>query len=424
MNTQTSNAHTIRDHLLSSDQQTDDGLRERVRHLEETCQTLRQQVETAKQQLLQTNKMAIVGEMMATVTHELNNPLNGVLGFAQLLMKYDVDDQVYNGLQKIESEAARAAQIVRKLLDFVRSHSPERQLVGVNQIITSMTEMRAHHRYTNNIDLSLDLDAGLPPTIAEPHQLGQMILNLVANAEQAVSGSPSTGGIRIKTAMFAREGQPVIRIVIQDGGPGMPDKVRDRIFDPFFTTKRTGEGTGLGLAICRQIVEEHDGRIDVKSKMGLGTTFTIELPVRQSDDAAPKTAPGSTTVRKEVRSAKGLVIDDELVVREFVEETLVSEGHEIDAVSDGKMAFDSIKKKDYDFIICDLKMPDVNGQTFYDVVKNYDKKLSRRIIFITGDTANLNTEQFFQETGNYYIYKPFQLTDLIDLVNCLLTEQG
>lgn len=144
-------------------------------------------------------------------------------------------------------------------------------------------------------------------------------------------------------------------------------------------------------------------------------------------DAEPveATAPTRRAETKEaVPPSRGLVIDDELVVREFVDETFTSEGHRIDAVANGKEAFEALKRSTYDFIICDLKMPEVNGQTFYDVVKSFDERLSRRIIFITGDTANMGTHKFFAETGNYYIYKPFQLDDLISLVNRVITERS
>lgn len=412
MNTHTANTQTVPD-MPSTD---------RVHQLEQTCATLQQELDETRRQLFQVNKVSSVGQMVATVAHELNNPLNGVLGFAQLMIKRAEDEKMRRDLQKIESEARRATKIVHTLLTFVREHSPERQQVNINDIISSMVEMREHHRMMNHIDLSLEMDAGLPETVAEAHQIGQVILNLISNAEQAIIGSKVKGDIHVSSALASDGDQPVIRITIKDSGPGMPPDVLSRIFDPFFTTKTTSEGTGLGLSICKQIIEEHEGTLTVDSREGAGATFVLDLPVIMDDEALTTTADEPSHSTESAPASRGLVIDDEMVVREFVEETFTSEGHQIDTVENGKQAFEAIKAHRYDFIICDLKMPEVNGQTFYDVVKNFDDRLSRRIIFITGDTASLETEEFVEGTGNYYMYKPFQLDDLIAMVNRVIME--
>ena len=397
---------------------------DRVQQLELTCDVLRRQLEEAKHQLQQVNKISSVGQMVATVAHELNNPLNGVLGFAQLMIKRTEDDKDRRDLQRIESEAKRATKIVNTLLTFVREHSPEQQMVNINDIMSSMVEMREHHRMMHHVDLVLEMDSALPETIAEAHQIGQVILNLVSNAEQAIIDSGTRGTIHVSSTLASDGTHPVIRITIQDTGPGMSPDVLLQIFEPFFTTRSNGDGTGLGLAICKQIAEDHNGTLSVDSREGFGTTFTLDLPVTIEEEGLPTTitvpAPSATSVP----SSRGLVIDDEMVVREFVEETFTSEGHQIDTVENGRQAFEAIKNNKYDFIICDLKMPEVNGQTFYDVVKNFDNRLSNRIIFITGDTASLETEAFVEGTGNYYMYKPFQLDDLIAMVNRVILENS
>jgi len=366
----------------------------RINELEAVNQTLRRQLEEARLQLFQANKVSVVGQMVATVAHDLNNPLNGILGYSQLMIKRTTDETARTGLQKIESEAQRATHIVQTLLAFVRDHKPEKQSIQLNDIIAHMAELRAHHRMINHIDLSLGLESDLPMLIAEPHQIGQVVLNLLSNAEQAIAGSAVRGAIRITSEVSSDGRQPIVRIRIRDNGPGIATDLLPRIFEPFFTTKTAGQGTGLGLSICRQIVEEHEGRLSVESQTGNGATFTIDLPVTDEPHFAPSVPGPAKPSAPSVPPSRGLVIDDELVVREFVNETFTSEGHCIDAAANGREAFEALKCNHYDFIICDLRMPEVNGQTFYDLVKSFDERLSRRIIFITGDTANANTHRF------------------------------
>jgi two-component system NtrC family sensor kinase len=395
----------------------------RINELEAACQALQRQLDETRGHLLQANKMSLVGQMVATVAHDLNNPLNGVLGFTELMRRRTTDQNMQRGLQRIETEARRAAKIVQSLLTFVRDHKPERQPVNLNDVVRSMTELHAHHRMINEVELTLDLDPRLPETIADPHQLGQAILNLITNAEQAIIDAALRGSIHISTSLFREEGRKVILLTVRDTGPGIPSDMLNRIFEPFFTTKPAGEGTGLGLYICRQIIQDHQGDLMVDSQMGIGTAFTITLPLVGGAADTAADLEEERVVPVEMPPAHGLVIDDEQTVREFVAEALVSLGHEMDMAANGREAFEALKKNQYDFIVCDLKMPEVNGQTFYDVVKSFDERLSRRIIFITGDTANLNTERFFEETDNFYLYKPFQLDDLIEVVRAVVMKK-
>lgn len=397
---------------------TEQTLLERVHRFESTCQALQAQLDQTRQQLMQANKVLIVGQMMSSVTHELNNPLNAVLGYTQLLIKKTTDAALKNDLQKIEFETLRSVKIVQRLLSFVKQHKPERQLVNLNDIIVRMLEIQEHHRQLNNIQVIRAFDPALPPTYAEPHQLGQVVLNLMTNAEQAVMSSTEQRIIRISTACRADKTPRFIQMAIQDNGPGISDDDMKHIFDPFYTTK--SQGTGLGLAICQQIVAEHQGRLSATSGLKQGTTFTLELPVTpeeggESGDVRVESASPAT-----ISQGRGLIIDDEESIREFTKSVLTREGHEVDTAASGKEAMERIEEKDYDFIICDLRMPRLGGQAFYNMVKERDAALSRRIIFITGDTINQDTQRFFEETGNPYIYKPFALRDLVALVKRVL----
>lgn len=238
-----------------------------------------------EQQLLMTSKLASIGELTAGIAHELNNPLTGVIGYAQLLMDVpDVPPQVKSDLEKIYQESQRAAKIVQNLLSFARQRQPEKRLVDVNELIQKTVDMRSYRLATSNIELHLDLRPGLPRVLADYHQIQQVLLNILVNAEQALAEVKHQGKIWVTSS--TEEGY--VRISIKDNGPGIPEGNITRLFDPFFTTKEVGKGTGLGLSVCHGIITAHGGNIYVNSKVGKGATFTIELPIVGGEAAVLK----------------------------------------------------------------------------------------------------------------------------------------
>ena len=245
--------------------------RRHVQELEATLGELR----ATQRQLVQSEKLAAVGTLIAGVAHEINNPLSNILGRVQLLQQTISGDAAQRGLQMVRDECERALRIVRNLLSFTREHKPETTLVSVNDTLDEVLELRAYELKVSNIELRKDFQAGLPEISADPHQLQQVFLNLVINAEQAMTAAHGRGVLSIRTQ---RVGE-VVRIVVADDGLGIPDELVSKIFDPFFTTKEVGEGTGLGLSVCYGIVKEHGGELHVESEEGKSTTFTVELPL-------------------------------------------------------------------------------------------------------------------------------------------------
>jgi signal transduction histidine kinase len=255
--------------------------------------------EEAQAQLVQSAKLAAIGSLVAGVTHELNNPLTSILSFAQLLQDSELGEEARSDLDKILAEARRATHIVRGLLDFARQRPPERKPIQIKEVVTSALKLLAYELRAYNIECTTHLLPELPLTMADPHQLQQVFVNLIHNACQAMSTAHDRGHLTIKTELGAstfsscQSGEAsFIRIIIQDDGPGIPPDVMPRIFDPFFTTRPEREGTGLGLSICHGIVSEHDGHIWAESEQGSrgGTTFFVELPLvvpeTQSGDSA------------------------------------------------------------------------------------------------------------------------------------------
>jgi two-component system NtrC family sensor kinase len=229
-----------------------------------------------EQQLQFAGRLAAVGELAAGVAHELNNPLAAVLLYSQLLKsRNDLDESLAGDIEIVHREAERATRITGSLLSFARRHKPEKSPVSLNEVIMKSAELNAYQMKLKNIEVEMDLDSDLPVTMADFHQLQQVFVNIINNAEQAMSDDHEQHALRITS----RQSGDMIRITFADDGPGISEENIKRVFDPFFTTKEVGKGTGLGLSICYGIVEEHGGRISVESTPGQGATFTVEIPV-------------------------------------------------------------------------------------------------------------------------------------------------
>ncbi len=375
------------------------------------------QLQAAQEQLIQAEKLSALGEMISGVAHELNNPLTGVMGFAQLLMASKASPEIKQNLERIQREAARCQRIVQNLLGFARGHHPERKLVDTNEILRNTIDLRSYQLKVDNVELKVDLEPKLAPVLADPHLLQQVFVNIINNAHQALMEVKRPGSLMVRT----RQEGGRVRVEFVDNGPGIPQDKLGKIFDPFFTTKEIGRGTGLGLSLSYGIVQEHDGRIHVSSVPGEGATFTVDLPAQEEGSAVTQTAEPASPLREATSQGKHiLVVDDEETILELLLALLEGSGHHVETAGNGRQALDKIRQTDYDVIISDLKMPDMGGQKLYEAVSELKPHLLRRMIFSTGDTVNPGTQAFFQETGNPYLSKPFRLEDVDDLVSQVL----
>ncbi|HET9480773.1 MAG TPA: ATP-binding protein, partial [Candidatus Polarisedimenticolia bacterium] len=385
-------------------------------------------------QLAQSEKLSAIGEMISGVAHELNNPLASVMGFAQLLQGAQVGEEVHAKLRAIDHEATRCRQVVQNLLRFARRHTPERRLLNINEVVDSVLQLLGHQLRVDDIHVELDLQADLPMVNGDFHLLQQVVLNVIHNAHQAMKDSRSaSGGERAgRLAVASRARGDFVLVEIADNGPGIARENLKRIFDPFFSTKEVGKGTGLGLSLAYGTVREHGGGISAKSQPGEGSIFLIELPAApaalQAGDrpvlaeaaAVPEPEAAAAASPAHRASRRILIVEDEAPLAEVVCEVLQSMGHQVDTVGDGRIARTRIEQHPYDLIISDLKMPNMSGRELYRHVAATSPELARRIIFSTGDTANPDTRAFFEETGNPFLAKPFNLKDLIHLVDSVL----
>jgi two-component system NtrC family sensor kinase len=358
-------------------------------------------------QLLQTEKLAAIGQLVSGVAHELNNPLTSVMGYAQLLQAAEVGPEIKEDLQTIYQEAQRSAKIIENLLTFARKETVEKRYTDINQVVRDTLELRAYQLKVDDVELVCEFDEHLPWTMAAPHQLQQVFLNLISNAHQAVMESQAQRRMSVRTET---DGQ-VIRVKIMDSGPGIPEEHIGKIFDPFFTTKDVGQGTGLGLSIAFGIVQEHGGRIWAESEQGQGTTFTVELPI--AEQPSPFTTQSIHEDTMEPYAGKRImVIDDEEEILEVVGRILKRMGHRVIAVDSAETALDEIESGHHDLVICDVRMPGIGGQGFYRKVRSGHPELAKRIIFTTGDTVNDVTRTFLESVGTPYLSKPFTIEDL------------
>jgi len=367
--------------------------------------------------LVQTEKMAALGQLVSGIAHELNNPLTSIMGYAQLTLGR-VPETLNNEVRTIFAEAERARRIVKNLLFFARQAQPERTRVDLNEIVERTVALRGYELKIENIAIRCELAADLPATLADPHQLQQVMLNLLVNAEQAILESRGRGSIHVCTRKTA---ESRLRVEVSDDGPGVPPQIASRIFDPFFTTKPPGLGTGLGLSIVYGIVEQHGGDVAFENQSGGGAKFTVEIPLLAVPAETVSAAAASSADPGSVSSGRVLVVEDEPTVAQLISDVLCEEGHKVEAVLDSQEGLTRLARARYDLIICDLRMPRLDGPTFYDVLVRTQSPARDRILFITGDTLGPHTVEFLKSRQLPFLAKPFLVEELKLAANRILT---
>src|SRR6204780_20100 len=370
--------------------------------------------------LLQTEKMAALGQLVSGIAHELNNPLTTIMGYGQLLLGHGLTSPQLSEARKVFQEAERARRIVKNLLYFARENKPERTRVNLNEIVERTLALRSYELRVENIVIEYDLAPNLPETMADPHQLQQVVLNLLANAEQALLEDRGQGHVWIRTH---RIGGNRISLEVSDDGPGIPADVGPRIFDPFFTTKASDVGTGLGLSIVYGIVHQHGGEVTFENQSGVGARFVVQLPLVAvpAKNHGTNITPGASP-KFSVRRGRILVVEDEPTIAQLIVDVLREEGHQVDAVLDSQEGLTRLSRTSYDLVVGDLRMPRLDGPAFYDTLVRSGSLNQKQIIFVTGDTLASRTLEFLETNNLPYLAKPFLVEELKLAVNSKLEK--
>lgn len=380
----------------------------------ETIHGIARDVTVEKQlaaQLIQAERLASAGTLIAGIAHELNNPLTTIGGYADLLSEELADTEAAAGIRTIAEEAERCRSVARSLLHFARQTDASKTRFGLNEVVQSVFDLRAYDLREAGISIETDLAEDLHELVGDYSQIQQVVYNLIDNAYHALH--EQEGGVLV-VRTWNEDSQ--VMMCVEDTGAGIPDDMLEHIFEPFVTSKPHDQGTGLGLSICRRILEGHHGTISASNRAGGGAVVTIALPTAGSlelSEARPfDRHPMPREAHAEVDRLHVLFIDDEPSLRTMVSEYLQRKGHEVTLAASGEEGLEIALAEDFDAIVCDMRLPGMNGDEVCSRLLEERPSLSDRIMVATGDILSPQVQDFFARTGLPHIHKPFKLVQL------------
>ena len=379
-----------------------------------------QQIERQRDALRQSEKLSAMGSLLAGVAHELNNPLAIVMGRASLLEEKCDDPALLADVQRIREAAERCGRIVRTFLNMARAKPATRENVSLNDLTRAAAEMLNYSYRSHGVEMRLHLADDLPSAKADGDQIGQIVLNLLVNAQQALAGTEQPRVV-VETGVEARREnrEPRVWLRVSDNGPGVPDELRPKLFEPFFTTKPEGIGTGLGLAMSRSLARDHGGELTLEpvAREG-GATFRLTLPI--SGEPVHESIPAALQGPDSAQEVRVLVIDDEAEIAALMRDMLEGAGYEVATAESGEVALALLETARFDAIVSDLRMPDMDGATLWREVEQQHPQLARRMLFVTGDTLSPGAREFLRTARCSGLDKPVSKADLLAAVARLL----
>lgn len=367
-----------------------------------------------QEQLLQSEKMSAVGQLISGVAHELNNPLTAILGYTQLLESEKLDSRVEEFIIKLRKQAQRTQRIVQNLLSFARQHTPKRVHVDLRSVLEDTIALRDYDLKVNNIEVERNFEPVLPSVVADPHQLEQVYLNIINNAADAMLEGGRGGRLRINIS--TENGHVVTSF--HDSGPGIFDP--KHVFDPFYTTKGVGKGTGLGLSICYGIVKEHGGEISAENHPSGGALLQVRLPAAVGE--RPVTESDRIVARRESRlEGAVLLVDDEEAVLDFEREVLAAAGLHVSTTTSGAEAVRALENGEFDVVFLDSKIPgDLSSEDVFHWIEQNRTELVPRTVLVLSNVSDPGVRVFVDATKILCLVKPFEVADLLAMTRRVL----
>ena len=390
---------------------------EKVRLYEETCRAY-EDLRKTQEQLLQSEKMSAVGQLIAGVAHELNNPLTAILGYAQLLETEGLNVRAQDYVSKLFKQAQRTHRVVQNLLSFARQRKPQRDEVDIRKILEETLALRDYDLKINNIKVERDIPSEPALVVADPHQIEQVFLNVINNAVDAILETGRSGKLKIQILNVGGH----VCTQFTDDGAGIKDP--KRIFDPFYTTKSVGKGTGLGLSICYGIVKEHGGDITANNAPDGGAVIEVRLPAAVSAQAELEAVKPAPRLHEGAIHGRVLLVEEEEAVLEFERDVLSGSGAAVVTAKTSQDVKTRLLSEPFDALIMNGKMPGQwNAKESFQWLKENCSAMEGHVLYTFSNSVEQGEERaFLQENGVPYLVKPFEVAELIAQARKLLLK--
>jgi two-component system NtrC family sensor kinase len=385
------------------------------------------EIERQRDALRQSEKLTAMGSLLAGVAHELNNPLAIVMGRASLLEAKCDDAELLADATRIREAAERCGRIVRTFLAMARKKPAAHTPVQLNDLVRGAIDLLSYNLRSSGIEVDRRLDPALPTAPADADQIGQIVLNLLVNAQQALAQIELPRRILLATGTTAIDDDERARVWLRvaDNGFGVAAENRGTIFEAYFTTKAEGVGTGLGLAVSRSVASEHGGELllEERSPYGRGASFRLELPLRGQPAVATVSEP-ARSVEADGGTQRVLVVDDEAEVSGLMRDVLEQAAFDVAEAESGAVALELLDAARFDAIVSDLRMPDMDGVALWNAVRKKHPVLASRVVFVTGDTLSAAAAEFMRRTGCVCVDKPFVPAELVAQVQAAVKRRA
>jgi PAS domain S-box-containing protein len=373
--------------------------------------------------LWRSDKLSVMGGLLAGVAHELNNPLAIALGRATLLQEKCRDPELHGDARRIRDAVERCVRITRTFLNMARARPPRRVRFDLDDAVRAAVQLLQPLCRSHRIELDCRLNGHLPKVMGDPDQLSQIVVNLMVNAQQAME--TVNGPRRIMLSTGAHIGRSAVWLQVRDSGPGVLPELRASLFQPFFTTKPEGQGTGLGLPLSQALARANGGELTLEPGSHGGAVFRLVVSADREEDARTPGVDTQTDSSPQAPSrGRILLVDDEPELLGLMRTVLERAGHDVTTASSGSFAIDCLAGASFDAIVSDFRMPELDGAGLWRHVKRHQPPLAKRMLFVTGDTLSASVRHFLQASGCPCLEKPFSRDALLGAVAALLPRRA